>query len=226
MLNGIPFGSAGGIVRNGYCESKAVAELALQFGFPGAGTATVAAASIGEDEQLAAAAVADGAVALPPAGDGVGGKGCRVMGDAYEDRTSVGEQVIDTIRDRDADGVGTEIVIIDAFGRAIPLHPIVLEVADQFSFFGIDADHGKPLTLKAGTQRGDVSELLVAVRARVGGNGLAIHAEGKIHIAKQSRYCSGRNLDIELPQQFSDSGRRLVGPANAGDGVAGGVVFQ
>ncbi len=148
------------------------------------------------------------------------------VGDAYEDRTSVGEQVIDTVRDRDADGVGTEIVIIDAFGRAIPLHPVVLEVADQFSFFGIDADHGKPLTLKAGTQRGDVSELLVAVRARVGGNGLAIHAEGEIHVAKQSRYCSGRNLDIELPQQFSDSGRRLVGPANAGDGVAGGVVFQ
>ncbi len=99
MLNGIPFGSAGGIVRNGHGESEAVAELGLQFGFPGAGAATVAAASIGEDEQLAAAAVADSAVALPPAGDGVGGKGCRVMGDAYEDRTSVGEQVIDTVRD-------------------------------------------------------------------------------------------------------------------------------
>ena len=80
MLNGIPFGSAGGIVRNGHGESEAVAELGLQFGFPGAGAATVAAASIGEDEQLAAAAVADSAVALPPAGDGVGGKGCRVMG--------------------------------------------------------------------------------------------------------------------------------------------------
>src|ERR1017187_2582977 len=122
-----------------------------------------------------------------------------------------GEQVIDTVRDRDADGVGTEIVIIDAHGRAIPLHPVVLEVADQFSLLGIDADHGKPLAFKAGTQRGDVTKLLVAVRAGVGGNGLAIHAEGEIHVAKQSRYSIGRNLDIELPQQFSDSGRRLVG---------------
>jgi hypothetical protein len=42
---------------------------------------------------------------------------------------------------------------------------MVLEVANQFSFFGIDTDNGKPLTLKAGTQRRDVSELLVAVRA-------------------------------------------------------------
>jgi hypothetical protein len=43
---------------------------------------------------------------------------------------------------------------------------------------------------------------------------------------KQPRHGSGRDLDIELPQQFGDSGRRLVGPANAGDGIAGGVVFQ
>ncbi len=152
VLDGIPFGSAGGIVSNGHSEPKAVAELGLKFGFPGAGTATVAAAGIGKDEQLPAAAVAVSAVALPPAGDGVGGKGCRVMRDAYEDRASVGEQVIDTVGDRDADGIGTEIVIIDAHGRAVPLDAIVFEVADQFSLFGIDADNGKPLALKAGTQ--------------------------------------------------------------------------
>jgi hypothetical protein len=57
----------------------------------GAGTATVAAAGIGQDEQLPAAAVAVRAVALPPAGDGVGGKGCRVVRDTYEDRASIGE---------------------------------------------------------------------------------------------------------------------------------------
>jgi hypothetical protein len=51
MLDGIPFGSAGGVVSNGYCEPKVVAELGLKFGFPGAGTATVADAS-SDDEQL------------------------------------------------------------------------------------------------------------------------------------------------------------------------------
>jgi hypothetical protein len=80
------------------------------------------------------------AVALPPTGYGVGGEGCGVMRDAYENRASVGEQVIDTIRDRDADAIGTEIVVIDAHGRAIPLDAMVLEVADQFSLFGINAD--------------------------------------------------------------------------------------
>ena len=43
---------------------------------------------------------------------------------------------------------------------------------------------------------------------------------------KQSRHSIGGDLDIELPQQFGDSGRSLVSPANAGDGIAGGVVFQ
>lgn len=43
---------------------------------------------------------------------------------------------------------------------------------------------------------------------------------------KQSRHGIGGDLDIELPQQFGDSGRRLVGPSNAGDGIAGCVVFQ
>src|SRR6185369_11347635 len=142
VLDGIPFGSARGVVSNGYCEAKAVAELGLQFGFPGTGTATITAAGIGQDKQLPTAVVAVRAVALPPAGDGVGGKGCRVVRDTYEDRASVGEQVIDTVRDRDADGIGTEVVVIDAHRCAIPLDAMVLEVADQFSFFGIDADDG------------------------------------------------------------------------------------
>ena len=117
-------------------------------------------------------------------------------------------------------------MIIDAHRRAIPLDSMVLEVANQFSLFGIDTDNGKSLTLKAGTQRRDVSELLVAVRAGVSGNGFAVHAQGKIHIVKQPRHGIGRDLDIELAQQLGDSGGRLVGPSNAGDGIAGGVVFQ
>ena len=148
MFDGIPFGRARGVMSNGYGEPKAVAELALKFGFPGAGAATVAAAGIGKDEQLPAATVAISAVALPPTGDGVDGEGCCVMRDAYENRASVGEQVIDTIRDRDADGIGTEIVIIDVYGRAIPLDAMVFEVADQFSLLGIDADDRKALALK------------------------------------------------------------------------------
>lgn len=43
---------------------------------------------------------------------------------------------------------------------------------------------------------------------------------------KQPRHSVGRDLDIKLPQQLGDSGRRLVGPSDAGDGITGGVMFQ
>jgi hypothetical protein len=43
---------------------------------------------------------------------------------------------------------------------------------------------------------------------------------------QQPRHGIGRDLDIELAQQFGDSGGRLVGPSNAGDGIASSVVFQ
>jgi hypothetical protein len=88
--------------------------------------------------------VAINTVALPPTGDGVGGEGCGVMRDAYEDRASVGEQIIDTIRDGDAHGIGTEVVIIDAHRRAIPLDAIVFEIADQFSFLVSTLMMGSP----------------------------------------------------------------------------------
>jgi hypothetical protein len=58
MLDGIPLGSAGGIVGYGYGQGKGIGQLRLQLRFPGVTTATVAAASIGQNEQLAGTAIA------------------------------------------------------------------------------------------------------------------------------------------------------------------------
>jgi len=53
MLNGIPFGSASGIVSDRDSEVKAVGELRLEFGFPSPPPTAVAAASVGQNQQLA-----------------------------------------------------------------------------------------------------------------------------------------------------------------------------
>ena len=50
MLDGIPLGSAGGIVSHGYVQGKTVRQLRLQLRFPCVTAATVAAASIGQNE--------------------------------------------------------------------------------------------------------------------------------------------------------------------------------
>ena len=53
MLDGIPFGSTGGVVSHSYGQGKGVDQLGLKLGFPGMTAATVAAAGIGQNEQLA-----------------------------------------------------------------------------------------------------------------------------------------------------------------------------
>jgi len=64
------------------------------------------------------------------------------MRNAHHDRSSIGEQIIDAVRDGDARGVGAEIVVVDHAGRQIPARAGILEVADQFAFFGVDANDG------------------------------------------------------------------------------------
>jgi hypothetical protein len=51
VLDGIPLGSSGWIVSDGDLKLEGVAELRLKFGFPGVAAATIAAASIGQDQK-------------------------------------------------------------------------------------------------------------------------------------------------------------------------------
>ena len=61
------------------------------------------------------------------------------MRDAYRDRSSIGEQIIDAIRDGDTGRVGTEIVIVDQTGRYIPTRSGIFERAHQFTLLRADA---------------------------------------------------------------------------------------
>src|SRR5664279_809650 len=89
MLDGIPFGSAGGIVCDRYREAECVAHLRLKFGLPDPGTATVAAARVGQDQQLGNPAPATRSFGFPPGGDGVGGEGCGIVRDADADGAAI-----------------------------------------------------------------------------------------------------------------------------------------
>lgn len=71
-----------------------------------------------------------------------GRKGGGVMRDADHDRTSIGEQIIDTVRDGDACGVRAEVVVVDQTGRPIPTRTGILEVADQLALLAVDANDG------------------------------------------------------------------------------------
>ena len=120
MLDGIPLGRARGIVRHGEGEAEDVHELGLEFGFPGAAAIAIAAAGIAEEEQAACPWIADAAVVLPPARDGVGGKGRRVVRDADGDAAAIGEQIVDAVGDGHADGIRAEVVIVDQRAASDP----------------------------------------------------------------------------------------------------------
>ncbi len=117
VFNGVPFGGASRVVGNGERQTERVGQLSLEFGFPGTASSAIAAPGVAENEELAGTWIADRSLLTPPMRDGMGGKSGCVMRDANRDRPSIGEQIIDPVRDGYAGGVGAEVVIVDQAGR-------------------------------------------------------------------------------------------------------------
>src|SRR6266852_1193098 len=174
MFDGVPFGSAGRVVGHSDGQGRRVGQLRLEFRFPGVTATTIATAGVVQYENLARTGVTLRAFPMPPVGDGMSGESGSIVGNAdYEGAAILGD-VIDSVGNRDADGVAAEVVIKDAAGIAFPASAGVLEVADQFAFLGVDANDGQVTALEAAAQLGQVFELEVAVGAGVGGDLLVI----------------------------------------------------
>ena len=226
MLDGVPFGSARRIVGHGEGQAEESASGDWSSVFQARRPTAIAAAGVAQNEELAGTWIARAPFLLPPMRNGVSGKGGCVVRDADRDRPSIGEQIVDAVRNGDAGGVRAEVVIVDQAGRAIPSRPGVLEVADQFALFGVDADDGQPPTLEAIAKIAEVEELIVAIGTGVGGELLVIDAQGIAHLLEQPGDGVGTDEDTEVAERHGDLGGRAAGPLQAGDGIAGGVVFE
>ena len=53
---------------------------------------------------------------MPPISDGMSGKGGGVMGNADHQSAAIFHNIVNAIGDSDADGIGTEVVIIEQRG--------------------------------------------------------------------------------------------------------------
>src|SRR5467141_2598574 len=111
MLDGVPFGSSGWIVGHGDGQGERVGQLRLELGLPGIAAIAVAAAGIGQNENLARAGVAPGNLLVPPVGDGVSGEFGSFVGYAHDKSSTVFGEVINPIGNGDPDGVRAEVVI-------------------------------------------------------------------------------------------------------------------
>ena len=75
----------------------------LDLGLPGVASATIAAASIGENQQLAGTGVALRTFLAPPLRNGVSSEGGRVMGNADHQSAGVLVDIVDAVRDAGRD---------------------------------------------------------------------------------------------------------------------------
>ena len=113
--------------------------MGLEFGFPGMTAATVAAAGVSKNEQLAGTTIAGRAFLVPPMGDGMSGKGRGIVGNADHQSAAIFQNIINSIGDGDPDGIGAKVVIIDATRGRFPTTSRIFEIADEFAFFAVIA---------------------------------------------------------------------------------------
>jgi hypothetical protein len=167
-----------------------IAELLLQITLEDPAARAICTTGVGEDEQLACSGVVLLAAAAPPVLDGIHGESGGLAGGAEHDGAGVAAQVIDAIGQRDALGIGEEVVIVDFRGLSPPGPAGILEVADQLPLFAIDADDGEVCGLEAATLGVDRLELAIAARTIAGFSPesrfdvLAVRLERELHLAQ------------------------------------------
>ena len=175
---------------DGGFDALLIAELVLESGLPRPRPASVAVTAVGEDDHAAGVGIGELSVVAPPCGNAIGGEDGGVAGGSDEDGAGIGAQVVDAIGDGDAASEGTQVVVVDLLGIAVPFGAGVLESADQLLLLGIDADDGDVFAGAPPAQDGDVCELGVPLRV--------VDAQGIAHGAKQLGDGAGANADAGL----------------------------
>jgi hypothetical protein len=96
--------------------------------------ATVATAGISQNEQLAGTGIASGTFLVPPMSDGMSGKGGSVMGNANDEGTAIFHNIVNPIRNGDPNGIGAEVVIIEATRVRFPTAARIFELPTSSRF--------------------------------------------------------------------------------------------
>jgi hypothetical protein len=104
-------------------------------------------------------------------------------------------------------------MIIDATRGTFPATARIFEVAHEFALFTIHTDDRQMTALETIPQVGEIFELEVAVRARVGGDLFVIDAQGIAHLVQQAGHGVGGDSNAELGQFLGDSCRGAARPA-------------
>src|ERR1051326_4954765 len=136
--------------------------------------------------------------------DGMSGEGGLVVANADRQSAPIFVHIVDAVGDSYANGIGAEIVIVDATWGAFPTTPRIFEVANQLALLGVDANNGQMAALETVAQMGKIFELPIAVRSQAGRDLLVIDAQRVAHLLNKAPYSVGRNGNAECRQFRGD----------------------
>jgi len=135
------------------------------------------------------------------------------MGNANDEGTAILDNIVNPIRNGDPDGIGAEVVIIDATRGRFPTTARIFEIADELALLAVHADDGQMTALETVAQLGQIFELKIAVGTRTGGDLLLIDPQRIAHVMEQAGDGIGGDGNAEFSQLFRDGSGSTARPA-------------
>jgi len=150
---------------------------------------------------------------MPPVRNGVSGESRSVVGNADHQSAAVLRDIVNPVRNGDSDGIGAEVVIVDATRSQFPTMAGVFEGADQFAFLAVHADDGEMTALETIAQLSQIFKLKIAAGMEAGRDLFLIDPQGITHVVEQASHGIGRDRNAQCGQLFGDGGGSTARPA-------------
>ena len=225
MLNRIPLGSSGRIMRHSDRQSEFIRH-SLQSIFPSPGAIAVGIAAVTFDQQFISVRVVSLPDLHPPASDGGHRKLRRLVRSSDDDEPLVAPHIVNPKGNGHALSMAGKVIGQHFGGLPPPRAASVFEVPNQFAFLRINADDRLASLEKAAAHPGEIAHLPVALRVLLFGQSLAVDANRVIQLPQQT--ANGEEADFEAlaPQFPSQRAQSLAGPLGPGDRITSRGILQ
>ena len=193
---------------------------------PSTGVTPVATTRIGEKEQLLDFGIRFIPSCFQPCRDGISGKFRRVIRGSHDHQPFIANHIVNAVGIDDGECGRAKVMIGNSFCLATPDFALIMEIANQFLLFSVNAESGLAASAEPLFHLGDVFELPIALGMFGFGDHLSVHLQREIGLLKQS--ADG----VRTPRKFATlqfaAGfvRAFASPFQRAHGIPGGRIFH
>ncbi len=225
VLHRIPLRRTRRQVSHGDGESELVGQ-SLQLKLPAPTGVAIRVATICLNQQLAMIREAFRALFYPPTPNGSSSECRSLMGTSHYDKAPVIQDIVDAIWDGNADCIVRVIALQHVERRKPPRPSCILEVANQFAFLRIHANHGDSLLFILPANAFDIPHLLIAISVLLTIQSLMIRSQAVSELEQQPPHGFPSDFEIVTAQCPGELANRLTCPLHSADWVPGRLPFQ